>query len=119
MRPTLILGLAAAIAFAGTAQADPSAPPPTVAVSSGTVTATANGATHLNGAFPWAVKGSDGKKIASITFPFPASGPPPTSITSSSGVPNPSTVRGGYCLDTGCYTFTAACTAGTCTVSTP
>jgi len=116
MRPTTILGTAAAlclatIALSADAQSNP--PAPTIAVSSGTITITANGTTHVNSGFPWKVLDSTGTKVKQLSdFSFP------TATTATvSGAPATGTLRGGYCQDSGCYTFTASCTATACSIT--
>lgn len=130
MRPTLILGLAAALAAFGTAAlADSNPPAPTVSIAGGVISVQANGNTHLNNHFTWSVKNTNksGKQfnVAGISFPFdPNASTGPTAIASTSTgsptLPNPSWVRGGFCQDTGCFTFWASCgTSGACSVTTP
>lgn len=124
MRPTLILGLAALAAATtlGTpAGADGTAAPPTVTVANGTVTANATAGTHLNAQFSWSLKDSTGNKIKGKTdFPWPSDGSNPGTIAIGGAVAG-AVLRGGYCKDTGCYTFSATCagTSGACTAVTP
>jgi hypothetical protein len=122
MRPTLVLGFIATVATAVTlgapAGADNSPPPPQIAVAGGTITVTAQGSTHVNSGFPWYFKDGSGKKVkqvADFAFSGGASGAPV--VAKVSGVPASGTLRGGYCLDSGCYTFVASCTASSCTIT--
>ena len=121
MRPTLILGLAAALAMpvmlAVSASADAPPPPPTFpTVTSTQIIVKASGSTHLNSQFPWSFKDSTGAKVKAAVFAFPPDPAPAVTITGIT--PATGTVlRGGYCLDTGCYTFTASCTATSCTIT--
>src|ERR1700689_2363088 len=118
MRPTLILGIAAALAVAATigisAQADPAPPPPVIAVTSSGITVTAQGSSHVNNQFPWYVMDNSTKtklkKLPDFTFSGGAAGSP-TIATVSVAPPATGTLRGGYCQDTGCFTFTASCSA--------
>lgn len=124
MRPTKILGSAAAallfatLAITAGAQSNP--PAPAIGVSGGTITVTAQGSTHVNSKFPWKFLDNSGakkKQLSDFSFTGGASGAP--TIASVSGAPTAGTLRGGYCQDTGCYTFTASCTASACTITGP
>jgi len=122
MRLTLIVGFAAAALVAAaivpSAHADPAPPQPQIAVSGGSITVTAQGNTHLNNAFPWYVKDGSGaklKQLADFSFTGGSSGAP--TVAAVRGAPATGTLRGGYCQETGCFTFTASCTASSCTIT--
>jgi hypothetical protein len=121
MRPTLSLGSAAALVLATvalTARADTPPPPPQISASGGNITVTAQGNTHVNSGFPWKFLDSTGakaKQLADFTFSGGSSGSPTTA--SVSGAPTTGTLRGGYCQDGGCYTFTASCTPAGCSIT--
>jgi hypothetical protein len=122
MRPTLFLGLAAAVGVAaslgGSAKADPPPPAPTIAVSSGNITVTAQGSTHVNNQFPWYVKDASGTKTKQLTdFSFSGGSAAAPTVATVKGATTAATLRGGYCQDTGCFTFTASCTASACTIT--
>jgi hypothetical protein len=122
MRPIVIVGLAATIAAAATivlsAHADPAPPPPQILVSAGNITVTAQGSTHVNNQFPWYVKDGSGAKVKQLTdFSFTGGSAGAPTIAAVSGAPATATLRGGYCQATGCYTFTASCTASSCTIT--
>jgi hypothetical protein len=121
MRPTLVLALATALVagatLAGSALAQSTPPQPQISVSGGTITVTAQGNTHVNSGFPWYVKDGNGnkvKKLADFNFSGGSAGSPQTATVS--GAPA-GTLRGGYCQDTGCFTFTASCTTTACTIT--
>lgn len=124
MRPTLILCLAAAVALAATvgpsAEAQSPPPPPVIAVTAKGITVTAQGGTHVNNQFPWYVKdnssGTKVKQLADFAFSGGSAGSP-TIATVSVAPPAAGTLRGGYCQDTGCFTFTASCTASSCSIT--
>jgi hypothetical protein len=124
MRPTQILGIAAAVALAATigasAEAQSPPPPPVIAVTASGMSVTAQGNSHVNNQFPWYVKdnssGTKVKKLPDFTFTGGTAGSP-TIATVSVAPPAAGTLRGGYCQDTGCYTFTASCTASSCTIT--
>jgi hypothetical protein len=59
--------------------------------------------------------GTKVKQLADFSFSGGSAGSPTTATVS--GAPAAGTLRGGYCLDTGCYTFTASCTASSCTIT--
>jgi hypothetical protein len=122
MRPIVILGLVtaavAAISLAAPAGADSSPPAPQITVTGGSITIAAQGSTHVNPGFPWWYKDGTGnkvKKVADFAFSGGASGAPV--VAKVSGVPAGGTLRGGYCQDSGCYTFVASCTASACTIT--
>jgi hypothetical protein len=122
MRPTLVLGFLAAFAAAVTidasVHADPTPPQPTFAVSGGSITVTAQGNTHVNNQFPWYVKDGTGTKVKQLTdFAFTGGSATAPTVAAVKGAPAAGTLRGGYCQDTGCYTFTASCTASSCTIT--
>jgi hypothetical protein len=122
MRPTVIVGLAAIIATAATivlsAHADPAPPQPQIVVSAGNITVTAQGSTHVNSQFPWYVKDGSGAKVKQLTdFSFTGGSAGAPTIAAVSGAPAAGTLRGGYCEATGCFTFTASCTASSCTIT--
>ncbi|HEY1695934.1 MAG TPA: hypothetical protein VGG39_27390 [Polyangiaceae bacterium] len=129
MRPSIVLGFVAAVAAAVTfdvaASADGSPPAPTIAVSSGSITVTANGGAHINPGFPWYFKDGTGtkvKKVADFSFPGADAAKTRADAATVSGVPASGTLRGAYCTTdaTGngsCYTFTAACTATACSIT--
>jgi hypothetical protein len=124
MRPTLILGLAAAVALAATigasAEAQPTPPAPVIAVTASGMTVTAQGSTHVNNQFPWYVMDNSTKtkvkKLPDFTFTV-GTAASPTTATVSVAPPAAGTLRGGYCQDTGCFTFTASCTATSCSIT--
>jgi hypothetical protein len=124
MRPTRILVITAALAIAATigvsAQADPNPPKPAIVVTAAGITVTAQGTTHVNNQFPWYVMDNSTqtklKKLPDFTFSGGAAGSP-TIATVSVAPPAAGTLRGGYCQDTGCFTFTASCTATSCTIT--
>jgi hypothetical protein len=121
MRPSVILGfiasVAAAVTIVASVHADSSSPPPpTFAVTSSQITVSAQGKTHLNSKFPWSFKDATGTKVKTANFAFPSDPAPTVTVTGIAPAAN-TTLRGGYCLDTGCYTFTASCTASSCTIT--
>lgn len=121
MRPTVILGFIAAVAAATTIDASvladsSSPPPPTFAVTGSQITVNAQGKTHLNSQFPWSFKDATGAKVKSAVFSFAPDPAPTVTVTGIAPAAN-TRLRGGYCLDTGCYTFTASCTASSCTIT--
>jgi hypothetical protein len=94
------------------------APPPQILVSAGNITVTAQGSTHVNNQFPWYVKDGSGAKVKQLTdFSFTGGSAGAPTIAAVSGAPATATLRGGYCQATGCYTFTASCTASSCTIT--
>jgi hypothetical protein len=120
MRPTLVLGFltafAAAVTIDSSVRADPAPPPPTFAVTTTGITVTAQGGSHVNSQFPWYFKDTTGTKVKTAVFTFPPDPAPTVSVTNIA--PAPGTVlRGGYCQATGCYTFTASCTASSCSIT--
>jgi hypothetical protein len=119
MRPTRSVGFVAALALgslAPVAQADPSAPAPTFRVAGGNITVTANGTTHLNNGFPWKYLDGGGNKVKQLSdFSFSDKDNPAS--VQVSGVPASGTLRGAYCDASNCYTFTAACTDKTCSIT--
>jgi hypothetical protein len=122
MRPHRILGFAAALgvamAMVPSAHADATPPLPQIVVSGGTITVTAQGGTHVNDQFPWYVKDGSGtkvKQLADFTFTGGSAGAP--TVAAVQGAPASGTLRGGYCLATGCFTFTASCAASSCTIT--
>jgi hypothetical protein len=123
MRPTLVLGLAVAVTVAAAvvvpAHADPAAPPPPqITVSGGNITVTAQGNTHVNNQFPWYVKDGSGAKVKQLTdFSFTGGSPSAPTAAAVAGVPATATLRGAYCQETGCFTFTASCTASSCAIT--
>jgi hypothetical protein len=122
MRATAIAGFASVIAAAATmvlsAHADPVPPPPQILVSAGNITVTAQGNTHVNNQFPWYVKDGSGAKVKQLTdFSFTGGSAGAPTIAAVSGAPASGTLRGGYCQATGCFTFTASCTASSCTIT--
>jgi hypothetical protein len=121
MRPTRILGFAAALAVASLAtfaQADGSAPQPKFAVSSGSITITAQGNTHVNASFPWKFLDGGGNKVKQASdFNFTGGTKDAPTTANVSGVPASGTLRGAYCDASNCYTFTAACTAASCSIT--
>jgi hypothetical protein len=123
MRPTTILGTAAALllaTFAISAGADSTPPAPQIKVSGGTITVTAQGSTHVNSGFPWKFLDSTGAKAKQLAdFAFTGGSSTAPVIATVNGAPAAGTLRGGYCQDSGCYTFTASCTAASCTITGP
>jgi hypothetical protein len=124
MRPTRILGFAAALAVASLAtfaQADPKGappPPPTFAVSGGNISVTANGGTHVNSSYSWKFLDGGGNKVKQASdFSFTGGTKDAPTTASVSGVPASGTLRGAYCDPGNCYTFTAACTASSCSIT--
>jgi hypothetical protein len=122
MRPTLFVGLAAAVAAASTvvpsAHADPTPPQPQIVASGGNITVTAQGHTHVNTQFPWYVKDGSGAKVKQLTdFSFTGGSAGAPTVAAVQGAPATATLRGAYCQETGCFTFTASCAASSCTIT--
>jgi hypothetical protein len=127
MRPTRILGFAAALVVASLAtfaQADGSKPPtsappaPLFSVSGGSITVTAQGSTHVNSGFPWKFLDGGGNKVKQASdFTFSGGTKDAPMTANVTGVPASGTLRGAYCDPGNCYTFTAACTAAGCTIT--
>jgi hypothetical protein len=122
MRPTLIVGFTAAVAAAASlgpsAHADPSPPQPQIVTSGGNITVTAQGNTHVNNQFPWYVKDGSGAKVKQLTdFSFTGGSADAPKVAAVRGVPATGTLRGAYCQEAGCFTFTASCTASSCTIT--
>jgi hypothetical protein len=124
MRPTLVFGFATALLVGTTlglpAQADPTPPPPVINVTASGITVTAQGVSHVNNQFPWYVMDNSTKtkvkKLPDFSFTGGTSASP-TVATVTVAPPAAGTLRGGYCQDTGCFTFTASCTASSCTIT--
>ena len=123
MRPTLLIGISAVLAFIATsavAGADPKVPPPAIGKDAkGHVTFTPQGGTHINRNFPWSIKdSSDATKVlkAKSDFNF-VGGANADEADSVSVTPAAGTLKGGYCGGGNCYSFTATCTASGCTVN--
>ena len=114
MRPTLVLGLVAAITAVVTvdvpASADSGAPAPQISFTGTAITVTAQGPTHVNSGFPWTTcRPGSTTKVKSFTFSGGTSDSP--QAASVSGLSSSGTLRGAYCATGNCYTFTASCTA--------
>jgi len=122
MRLTPSAGFAAVILAATTtvlyAQADPTPPQPQIVVSGGDIVVTAQGNTHVNNQFPWYVKDGTGAKVKQLPdFSFTGGSATAPTVAAVHGAPATGTLRGGYCQETGCFTFTASCTASSCTIT--
>jgi hypothetical protein len=125
MRTIPFLGLAALVTLvASPAFADPTGD---LAVSgTGTVTISVKnaGAFHLNNQFTWSIKDASGKPLKSTKLSpdhFKFSGGTADHPTTVKVDVVAGTLKGGYCDNDpnsgGCHTFTAACTASSCTVN--
>jgi len=118
MRPTLLVGFAAALVAVVTSAPARADGKVSTQVSGNQVQLTAPKDTHMNPAFPWKITDSTDpkKKLKSKSdFSFDSGEQPAwAKVALVAG-----TLTGGYCDNSGggCHTFTATCTSTGCTVN--
>jgi hypothetical protein len=123
MRPIAFVALSVLLsvtAFAAAAGADTAPPPPTFSYANGkvTVAATSTGAvpTHLNKDYSWSIK-DPGNNPLKTKADFTFSGGTDKEPLNATVALVAGTLKGAYCTDSSCITFTASCTASACTIN--